>query len=77
MLHRFKVICCHLRVSVRDTGGANLDTKIFTVVNKAQTLETLKPVAFVSWIPGLRLILQMAVSGRKLWTESNRVSGSH
>ena len=69
MLHRSEVVCCPLRVLSRDTGGANLDTKFFTVINKAQTLETLKLCGLlVSWISSLRDAVQMAVAGRKLRT---------
>lgn len=75
MLHSSKVICYLLGVPSRDTGGANLDTKFFTVINKAQTLETLKLCGLlVSWISGLRDAVQMAVAGRKLQTDSNRGS---
>lgn len=54
VLHGSEVICCHLRVPSRDTGGVNPDTKFSTVINKAQTLETLELCGLlVSWISGL------------------------
>lgn len=75
MPHRSEVICCYLSVPRRATGDVNVDTKCFTVINKAQALETLKLCDLLdSWKSGLRDAAQMAAAGRKLRTGSSRGS---